>query len=476
MSAVDVWIDKWSFLQEELAKAGSAQERYAVTQNIKECERKIFELGGTVPNAAGDQKTQSFSDEIVETIEQEYWFDELPLKFNKRGARTAKRLLERAYDDGKVLKQIARMAGLKVGMIDFYQPASLLPMDVLDQAAKQGKVPHLLAEVLADENSAAIHDELWDVLGEGTAKVYSIALHARPDFERRAALPSPILSRINGSDDGNFEKIVNALSCFQDSAMLSFELALREARVARIDISGKGEGTGWLVGPDLLLTAYHVIAPSIDNLGNVRARLDYKYVPKLGSKLLSKGREIKLAPSPLLAYRDHAPKPVEISEHGNDDPKLLDFALLRLNEKVGEQGVGPEGQGDERGWFNLPNGIHVFERQEGLFVLGHPKLQGDNEAGPLKLSLAMPSEAELSVHNVRVRYSVNTEGGNSGSPVMDQNLLPVALHHAGLEGTPSWDSENRWDGGFNQGIPLHLIVEEIRSQLKDSSVLNELGL
>ncbi len=44
MPAVDVWKDKWRFLQEELAKGGSPGERFKILKDIKECEEKIREL------------------------------------------------------------------------------------------------------------------------------------------------------------------------------------------------------------------------------------------------------------------------------------------------------------------------------------------------------------------------------------------------------------------------------------------------
>ena len=47
---------------------------------------------------------------------------------------------------------------------------------------------------------------------------------------------------------------------------------------------------------------------------------------------------------------------------------------------------------------------------------------------------------------------------------MDQDFRPLALHHAGLLGQPEWDRDKQWPRGFNQGIPLHLIVAAIREQ------------
>ena len=186
-----------------------------------------------------------------------------------------------------------------------------------------------------------------------------------------------------------------------------------------------------------------------------------------------------LADNPLEAQSWHGTVSTELSEPGVEvtDPLLLDFALLRLKEPVGSQGLGLDGVGEEeRGWFRLPTEPHDFDVNEALFVLGHPQLESDKEAGALKLTLSLPSAAELTTHKIRVRYGVNTECGNSGSPVMNQDFTPVALHHAGSEGKPAWAPDGRWDGGFNQGVPLTLIVAELRRQVTDQATLTNLGL
>ena len=206
-----------------------------------------------------------------------------------------------------------------------------------------------------------------------------------------------------------FERIVNVLAKFNDPVLFREELARQESRVVRIEVAGKGKGTGWLVGSDLVLTAEHVLPSSLDN---VTVLLDYKRVPAATGILERKGRQIALASEPLLASSGNAGVPIEFSEEGPTDATKLDFALLRLAEKVGDELV----DGDERSWFRLTTAEHTFEPLECLFVLGHPALYGGSEGGPLKLTFGLPSGATLTPSQTRVRYTLNTEGGNSGSP------------------------------------------------------------
>lgn len=264
------------------------------------------------------------------------------------------------------------------------------------------------------------------------------------------------------------ERVTNALAKFNDPVQFRTTLAQQEARVVRIDHGERGSGTGFLVGPDLVLTARHVLPSGA--LNNVTVLLDHKRVQTLDGMLDIAGRRVALADNALLAHGGYEGVQVELSDSGPKDPKFLDFALLRLAEKVGDESDGD----GVRGWFMLPNNVHQFQVLEGLYVLGHPQLHG-GQAGPMKLSLGLPSGAGRTLHGIRVRYSLITEAGNSGSPVMDQDFNPVALHHAGTDKQPVWDNANQWRYGFNQGIPLDCIVTALRQQV-GNSVLNELGL
>jgi hypothetical protein len=274
-------------------------------------------------------------------------------------------------------------------------------------------------------------------------------------------------------EEGDFQRILNPFGIPSDPAMRRHELAKCEARVSRIDVDEKAIGTGWLVGPDLLLTAYHNVSAATTKWHLVTALFDHKYVPQSGSQFLAPGRRAVFVEQPLLASSGHPPKEVELTKAGAT-PEYLDFALLRLAERMGQQVLnGAESDGQTRGWFQLPRDEHTFDPRQALVILGHPKVTSEGSAYPLKLTNASPSGARLTEYGCRVRYAVNTDVGSSGSPVMDENFSPLALHHLGSEGKPDWDTAGVWPEGFNQGIPLSLIVDAIRSQV-DNVVRGEL--
>ena len=62
-------------------------------------------------------------------------------------------------------------------------------------------------------------------------------------------------------------------------------------------------------------------------------------------------------------------------------------------------------------------------------------------------------QQEVTVNNAgnRIRYTVPTQPGSSGSPVFDSDWRLVALHHAGDPDTVKPE--------FNEGIPISTIAK-----------------
>jgi V8-like Glu-specific endopeptidase len=58
---------------------------------------------------------------------------------------------------------------------------------------------------------------------------------------------------------------------------------------------------------------------------------------------------------------------------------------------------------------------------------------------------------------LRLRYDADTEAGSSGGLVLNQQLQPIALHHAG-------DPAAALRATYNQGIPLPLIRAALETQ------------
>ena len=268
------------------------------------------------------------------------------------------------------------------------------------------------------------------------------------------------------------EKIVKKTSVPFPVAIWRERLGKREVCVCRVEVptnNGMSFGSGFLVGPDLVLTNHHVMAPAIagetggfTNGGltadptKVVVRFDYKELDD--KKPANPGTEVLLADDWLV---DSTPPSVADTQPlpKNDTPTLeeLDHALIRLREPVGTLpiplGKDADPSAKARGWIELPQADWPFTDQTALFIIQHPK------GAPMALALDLEARMEVNANSTRVRYQTGTQPGSSGSPCFNQFWNVVALHHAGDPLYPDLQP-----GAFNEGIPISRIVERLKSK------------
>lgn len=246
---------------------------------------------------------------------------------------------------------------------------------------------------------------------------------------------------------GELERKVRDDLSFLDITQWRERLGQIEGRVCRVE-TPTGFGTGFLVGPDLLLTNYHVMRSVIDAPQTAKAvllRFDYKQLAD--GTTLSPGTEYKLAANWLV---DHSPySKVDTSADSGSQvpqPDELDYALLRLEGEPGRQPVGgdkAEPTANPRGWIEPKPLPYSVTNGAPIFIVQHP------EAKPLKLALDTKGVLGVNANGTRVRYVTNTEPGSSGSPVFNENWELIALHHSG---------DRRIVPTYNQGIPFAAIL------------------
>jgi S1-C subfamily serine protease len=236
---------------------------------------------------------------------------------------------------------------------------------------------------------------------------------------------------------GHIEKLVGPNTAFVDVHPWLHRCSLLASRVCQVRVRGKNEGTGFLVGPDTVLTNHHVVADALDAPAELSFVFDYV-----------RGATGDVHPGVAFAAAEvRAASPLG-PEAQWDDPVAvvlgdgeLDFALIRLAEHVGTRGLADGGGGRPRGWIEFVPTPFDFAGTAGLAILQHPR--GD----PVKLALDFANRGVPVAGARRVRYTVPTEPGSSGSPVFSaESLTLVALHHGGV------------DHAFNQGIPISAIA------------------
>jgi trypsin-like peptidase/effector-associated domain 1 (EAD1)-containing protein len=235
---------------------------------------------------------------------------------------------------------------------------------------------------------------------------------------------------------GGFEKLVGANRTLVDPLPWLSRCGAAAARVCQVRWNGQKQGSGFLVGPDAVLTCHHVVAGALDNPGELAFVFDYA---RTATGDIDDG--MTFAGKQVLAWSATGPKsqfdesPAALPGEGE-----LDMALVQLTRPAGKLGFGDTSKGRTRGWIAVPAAAYDFASHAGLAILQHPY------GHPVKLGLDFADRGRPITGAPRVRYTIPTEKGSSGSPVFGaESLTLVALHHGGM-------------GSFNQGVPTSAIA------------------
>ena len=203
---------------------------------------------------------------------------------------------------------------------------------------------------------------------------------------------------IGVADQKGLETIINSEDNFLDLALLSGALTCARAVCLVEAPEGTPIGTGFLVGPDLVLTNQHVL-PNQKMLESVVMRFDYV---RQTSSPASEGKVFAVQPG--------------FYESSPDDQ--LDYALVRLAAPP-LNSLAKEGK--HRGYLML-SARAVVDRER-VNIIQHP--------GGRPMQVVLTQNYVVNIDDDRVQYVADTMDGSSGSPVFDRNWRVVAIHHSG---------------------------------------------
>ncbi|MDX2469364.1 MAG: serine protease [SAR324 cluster bacterium] len=197
----------------------------------------------------------------------------------------------------------------------------------------------------------------------------------------------------------------------QKYARTSPEFSLSRS-VGWIKVDDKNFCTGFLVGPDLMLTSLHCVSGDPDHIRTSRFKIYFEYLePKKTGSISSTVKSVVAT------------------------NKKLDFILLKLHVPIGT----------EFGWLKL-NDQPLEGRSEQVMVIQHP-------SGRAKELVKKNSHMVRSYPQV-IHYTSDTEVGSSGAPVfLLGEKIVIALHHAS-------------GFGVNEGIAANKILAFIAPHLK----------
>lgn len=257
--------------------------------------------------------------------------------------------------------------------------------------------------------------------------------------------------RLDNRTGTPFQEIIRENAHFITLDGFVDRLAALQGQVCWVDIPGGG-GTGFLVGPDLVLTNHHVIKRLTDGRASpddVKCLFDYRKAIEDTSLTRKKVTEVKLKTGDWLKDSLPASEFDWTPSLGDASENELDYGLIQLAETVGELPVGGDtadmvAADQPRGWIDTNVTPPPLTAGNQIFLLQHPKGE------PLQLSIG--EVTKFNGNGTRLRYNANSKDGSSGSPCFNADLQLVALHHA-------YDFENR-PPEWNQAIPFGKIRQQ----------------
>ena len=193
--------------------------------------------------------------------------------------------------------------------------------------------------------------------------------------------------------------------------------------VCVVSVGGRPTATGFLIGRQTVLTAYHAVAHVVDgDLSDADVRLHFdRRCDVTESAVAAAPGAAWLGPYSESSASDR-------SRDGAVEPGKLDFAVIRLAAPVST----------ERTILSLPDAVPIVVPGDAMTILQHPL------AGTLQIA-----QGELigyTVEGERLHYLANTAPGSAGAPVLDSAGRLIAMHHAAqqqgaqqvAQGVPIW--------------------------------------
>ncbi|MDQ6707961.1 MAG: serine protease, partial [Acidobacteriota bacterium] len=242
-----------------------------------------------------------------------------------------------------------------------------------------------------------------------------------------------------------------------ESIMRGMNIGMRWT--VKVFVDGNPKGTGILIGPHLVLTAWHVVRDLFDPSADDR----FTAKPAIPNRLFVEFDDFSagLGAAPPAPQRVAAHKlwhavhsechPLELANqlppNRGDLEGFWDYAVIRLEKTPGL----------ERRWAALDARSVVPATGKVIFIFQHPAGQ------PLRVDdnviLAPDTADAAAIPRFRFLHKVNGLGGSSGAPCFDTSFMLFGLHQG------EWVPLNGTT--VNRGIPIVRIKEHIQASIQE---------
>lgn len=264
-------------------------------------------------------------------------------------------------------------------------------------------------------------------------------------------------------NDGALQAFTNEYEPFMSTAGVSEVMQRLRRVVCAIGLAPLQRivGTGFLIGPDLVLTNYHVLKTFMDRPNgkwietgrgtDIHCFFDYLWEPAPAVP----------APNPFKHHTVHVQAVAQnwlvharpnLDGEGEADCKEpmdseLDYAVIKLEHPIGQRPTRLGG-GVLRGWIPLEPEVDVLAVGARLMVFQHP-------AGVAQ-QFDFGQFVRPAIKQTRVWYSVSAAKGSSGGATVRIDGKLFALHNAEVKSPPALQNEQ-----LNQGVRIDHITEDL---------------
>ena len=280
------------------------------------------------------------------------------------------------------------------------------------------------------------------------------------DQREDGTIAAAILTK-NAQGSAELQAMVDVVNGFGLPKAMAYRLLNGLKWTCKVYVDGHERGTGILVGPNLVLTAWHVIAelyslnqqapgertPDQQAAGRLQVEFDNYDGYRNGTLLLRPAKSLMVN-----AHNNWSVcfKTCHEQELLETIPTVLtelkdcwDYAIIRLARPVGA----------ERRWANLDPNAVVPRNGQRVMVFQHPEGKSLKfHEGPIAAPVVDNPANPTVFPAMRFLHQANTLRGSSGGPCFDQDFVLFGLHQGEWSTVPK----------LNRGVPIAGIEAHIK--------------